>query len=182
MAAAFGDGRLRKPFLAATVGYLLYDLLMVLRNPELGDRLIILHHAVIITAMTLGVSSGIGTFYMAAFLTNELSTLFLNANYFLASSPKHKDTALYKVNAVAGALCFFGTRIIANFYLAYHMIARTVLPLRHLAGVYSRLKVAACALLGGLAFVHCFLNVVWFRQLVVAAVRKCSRQSEAKRE
>jgi hypothetical protein len=178
MKAAFGDCAGRVPLLAATVGYLLYDLCLVWRNPALGDRLLLLHHSVIITAMGIGASSGIGTFYMAAFLANEISTIFLNANYFLASSPRHKDTKLYKANAIALCLAFFGTRIVANSYLAYHLIVHAWLPLRHLTGVYPASTVATCAFLSGLAIVHCGLNFVWFRQLILAALRKVARTTK----
>ncbi len=46
------------------------------------DPLMLIHHLLIIAAFSGGVYIHVGTFYMCCFLMNEVSTLFLNANYF----------------------------------------------------------------------------------------------------
>jgi hypothetical protein len=68
-AAGFGapDNSDRHVFLSATLGYLVFDLMLCVRyGAKYGDASIVLHHSVIIVAFSLGMAKEYGTFYMCA--------------------------------------------------------------------------------------------------------------------
>lgn len=97
--SAFGSSAKRDSMLLLTAGYLVYDLVLcIVHRAELGDPLTYLHHVLIIAAFVAGVYTKIGCFYMASFLVNEVSTIFLNANYFMAVDDSLKGSRLYKIN------------------------------------------------------------------------------------
>ena len=82
--AALSSSTLRSVSLMITCGYLLFDsVLLAMYFDWRREALTVLHHVGIVTAFVIGVTSGIGTVYMSLFLTNEVSTLFLNANFWM---------------------------------------------------------------------------------------------------
>jgi hypothetical protein len=82
--AALSSSTLRSVSLMITCGYLLFDSVLLAVYFDLRrEALTVLHHVGIITAFAVGIASGIGTVYMSLFLTNEVSTLFLNANFWM---------------------------------------------------------------------------------------------------
>ncbi len=112
--AVFGVVEFRDYALMITSGYLFYDLLLCLRFSSLGDRLILCHHVLILVAFGVGVSTTVGTFYMAALLLNEASTPFTNLNFALASCLL-QNTMLYKVNGV----CLWVSFLVCIFTFGY---------------------------------------------------------------
>jgi len=163
--AAFGVCPLRNIYLSLTCGYLMYDLVLCLRyKSALADNMILVHHTLIITAFSLGVYNRIGTYFMATFLLNEVSTLFLNANAFMACTPYLHRSCLYKLNAIIFLITFSVCRIGLNTFSLGHLVFftwRHAAPLFWLrASVRLRLLVS---FLTTLAFGHCLVNLFWFR-------------------
>lgn len=181
--ATFGMRPSRSCFLVVTCAYLFYDLLLCLQHRlALGDPLTLVHHVLILVAFATGLLTGIGTFYMGCFLMNEISTFFLNVNFFLACHPPWHESLAYKLNAVALWTSFLVSRVIYNWYLAYHIVVHAWLPLSHLLepGVTPVWVVVLCFILSVLAFLHCLLNMVWFTVLTKAVLRKISRTTKDK--
>jgi hypothetical protein len=180
--AAFGESQRRNGFLMITAGYLLYDLALVVAHwSRLGSPLVALHHALILVAFTLGAASNIGTYYMAGFLVNEVSTPLLNQNYFLAASPSYRDGALYKLNGVLLFVSFFLSRIAFNAFNMWHMIFftwQTVAPVEWPR--MTALQQFLAALLTLLAAGHVIINFIWFAQLARAVARKLGRSRRDK--
>jgi len=179
--AAFGNTLPRSVFLIVTSAYLTYDFGQCLKHRKiLGDSLTLVHHLIIVVAFTTGVATGTGTFFMGCFLLNEVSTLFLNANFFLACNPQRRNGPLYRANGVALLVSFFLCRVVFNWYMAYHLLVHTWLPLSHLLepGVTPMTTVVLCAVLSCLALLHCLLNMAWFMLLAKAVARKLTRVSK----
>lgn len=175
--AAFGDSAARNMFLSVTAGYLAFDTALCAANrATFGDSLTIVHHAIILAAFGLGVATRSGTYYMAAFLVNELSTLPLNANYLMAASPRWNGGAAYKANGVLLLVMYTLARVVFNAYNCYHMVFRTWVP--YAPVVWSSLTAARKAVVvtvSTLAFGHVGLNMIWYRAIVVAVLRKLRR-------
>jgi hypothetical protein len=82
------------------VVYWIADLFLVLVYWRMfKDPLTVVHHSVIIVAFLLGIYHSVGTFYMGGFLINEVSTLFVNANFFFAASDKWRNHRCTKQTA-----------------------------------------------------------------------------------
>lgn len=176
--AAFGRSEPRAFFLLVTAGYLAYDLCLVLSfRRALYSHLTVLHHLLIVCAFILGVASSSGTYYMAVFLVNEVSTLPLNANYFMAASPAWRGGVAYRANGVLLLLTYAGFRVAFNFWALYHLVVCTWVPYQPV--VWPSLTTAQKVTVSFntfLAFVHTLINLVWFRDIVVAVRRKLGRQ------
>jgi hypothetical protein len=150
----------------------------------LWDPLVLLHHTLIIIAFTCGVYHAIGTFYMAAFLVNEISTLFLNQNFFFASSPRFHGSIIYKLNGVVLWLTFLICRVAFNAYNLYHMVGFTWY---NVAPKYWPTELDAVGkffvvFLSALAFGHAAINLIWFTKLTQAVMRKLIGKREKKQE
>ncbi len=141
----------------------------------LFNTLTILHHVLIITAFLLGVYSRVGTYYMSSMLLNEISTLFLNLNYFLAASKSYHNGAVYKINAVLLLLTFFLARVVFNLCSLSHLFS-TWSELAHVYFFRLTLRLQLTAvLLSSLATAHVLLNLAWFVAVCNAVRRKFSR-------
>jgi len=178
MKAYRGNTTFRSIALMITCGYLVYDLLLCAKHRDtLWDTMTAVHHSVILLAFTIGVATGVGTFYMSLYLSNEISTLFLNSNFFLACDI-NRDNQLYKVNGFLLLISFLMGRVMYNCYVAYHMVASTWFSLRDLAAVTPWPELMLCAFLTFLAFCHVGLNVVWFGMIVKAVGRKNAKRDK----
>lgn len=166
-------------YLGVTLGYLLFDLLRLLyfRFIVMSKHTVtsapvasmFIHHTVIILAYYLGVQYHYGTFYMALFLNNEITTPFLNARFLMAERgmKMHKIYALNEMAFIAG---FFISRVVGNLAILYHM----QIHLHHFRLLIAEkyLPTPIFYLLPVLAYSHCMLQLYWFALLVRMAYRK----------
>ena len=202
LSCTFSESYLRDCMLMITCGYLLFDLCLCLHTLALTWRaasasaspapsslvspLTIVHHVLILLAFVWGLHSHIGTLYSSAFLINEGSTLFLNANFFLAASSLSLSLPrLYRCNALLLLLSFVLLRAVLNSLLLLHLLLLSWLALHSLyapSAAHSRFLVpsevtAQCALLTLLAAGHVLINYAWLVMLLRAVSRKWKKTS-----
>ncbi|TPX60726.1 hypothetical protein PhCBS80983_g01628 [Powellomyces hirtus] len=166
-------------YMGVTFGYLFFDLLRLLyykfvahHNNAVASApaaSMFIHHVVIIIAYYLGVKYHYGTFYMALFLNNELTTPFLNARFLMAERGM-KMTRPYALNEVAFVLGFFTSRVVGNIAVLWHMT--THLPFMWPMIESKNVPVPIYFLLPVLAYSHGLLQFYWFALLVRMAYRK----------
>lgn len=179
--AAFGSTELRDISLLVVSGYMLYDLVILLSFwRQLADPSMLAHHLVVGTALVLGVQFRAATFYMAVLCINELSTLFLNARYFLLFSGR-QDTTLYLVNGLALVVSFFVFRVLTISVLVAHALY-SWWDLAFVQGFFwkrppSTRILFACLTL--LLLAHYALNLVWFSKIWSHGARALSRHAKA---
>jgi hypothetical protein len=212
ISVAFGTDPARDLVLASTAGYLLYDLVVILLHqkefffkspapapaaPVTGGLLrclyarvaahpglpVLIHHTVVISTFAVGLTSRMATYYMAALIPNEASTIFVNANYFMAASRHSRaltETTAYKANGVLLLVVFFLCRVYHNSLLSVHALigAWPVLGATTAAATDPVSVLAAATLTAGL-LVHVAVNLWWFRGILTAVLRKLSRSSAA---
>ncbi|RKO89206.1 TLC domain-containing protein [Blyttiomyces helicus] len=175
---------LRDFFLGTTAGYLVFDLVRLafytfvapIPGANLSGPSMFLHHVIIIVGYVLGVHYQYGTFYMALFLNNEVTTPFLNLRYFLAQR-NLKSHFSYKLNEAIFGLSFFLDRVILNALILNHM--RSHLPTFWLVMAEKGVPTAVGALLPGLAYAHGGLQLFWFALIVRMFVRKAGKNTAA---
>lgn len=117
---ALSSTAVRQAALCITCGYLLFDCANLVMFFDV-DVLTVAHHLGILVAFILGSVSGIGTLYMALFLLNEFSTLFLNANFFMAHFDAWRSGNWYIANGVCLAAAFLMFRVLFNSLCCAHM-------------------------------------------------------------
>lgn len=93
------------------IGYLFYDMLLVLGNKEIRTAGTIAHHAIAIAAYTLSIFHYITQFFATLWLFTEISTPFINNRVFLKLAGKETST-LYLINGLMMAITFVGSRAI----------------------------------------------------------------------
>jgi len=175
--AAFGSSPSRDSLLEVVSGYMLYDLSLMILEPELRDWLMVLHHGVVIIALLTGVQQQVATFYMTCLFANEVSTVFVNARYLLLHYGMGSSRA-YAWNGVALATTFFVCRVVAITALVGHA-AFAWWSLAFVQGLYWSRPRSDRALFGGLSgllLVHWALNLFWFAR-VVAHVRRAHQRT-----
>ena len=176
--ATFHQSQETEMWLMITAGYLLYDLALLIYYARiLGSLSMYLHHIIVLSAFFAGAALRIGTLYMAAFLVNEVSTIFLNFNYFLAMTPKLRNSIWYKVNGVAFLITFTIFRTIQNSAVTYHIFARAWKYLWIVVRALPTKLQLGCAGLTILAVAHTILNIAWLGEVVKASSRKLARSS-----
>ncbi|KAJ3012564.1 hypothetical protein HKX48_006200 [Thoreauomyces humboldtii] len=175
----FLNSRLCNYYLGVTLGYLVFDLLRLLYfkfvapssngSASAPVTSMFIHHVVIIVAYYLGVRYHFGTFYMALFLNNEITTPFLNARFLMAERGM-KASRAYACNEVAFVTGFFLSRVLGNILVLHHMQTHlhVIRPLMEQNG----LPVAVYYLLPVLAYAHGLLQFYWFALLARMVVRK----------
>jgi TLC domain len=116
----------------------------------------------------------------SAFLLNEISTIFVNQNVFLAMNEKSKGGFFYKLNGIILVISFFVTRVLFNCYNLYHMVAFTWVSVAPTYWpIVSTTVQILVVVLSSLAFLHAFINFLWFYFIGRAACRKlCGRARE----
>mmetsp|Transcript_46821 Transcript_46821/g.92143 ORF Transcript_46821/g.92143 Transcript_46821/m.92143 type:complete len:323 (-) Transcript_46821:192-1160(-) len=200
--AVFGNTDLRNGLLMVTCGYMLHDFILC-TSTGIAGVMVLLHHIFIMAAFLIGVFTGFATFYMGCFLVNELSTLFLNGNFFMACNPEWKAGLCYKLNAVALLLSFTAVRVVFNLYVTFHILTfswgrfffawwsnlgqtfsnpawwqrltdQFGIPLESDI-TYPPFAFLLVFCLTALAIGHVLLNLIWYMRLLVAARRKLLR-------
>lgn len=175
---AFGSTPAIDSRLALTCGYLVYDLLLCLREPALRDFATFFHHIVVISAFMTGLLTRAGVFYMYCFLPNEISTIFLNLNYFFAAHIKNLDDSLiYKVNGAFFGLSFLIFRVIQNNIVVLHMFMSSWMPLYPAVPLMSTRLQILLYFISFLSIAHLLLNLFWAVPVFRAVIRKCKRSS-----
>lgn len=182
--ATFGRSESRELCMLLFVGYLIYDLCLVLHNySTFPDPSLMLHHVLILLAYSAGLASGWATFYLGGLLVNELSTPFINRRYTLKHQGLEESTA-YLVNGMLLVVTFFVFRMVVCTAVVVHIGAAWkqlgwakgmlwVLPASHLCA----LAMLSCAAIG-----HLVINALWFRRIVAAALRHAHKGEELKKQ
>jgi len=103
-----------------TLGYFIYDCIIMSVDPQVFMRLMVVHHLVSLCVWPLSLLSGAGTFYLAYFLFTEVSTPFLHfAIFFL---PVHGiETGIRTIIGWGMLLTFFLARILPIPMLYYSL-------------------------------------------------------------
>ena len=204
VSTVFGASTVRDCALLVTAAYLLVDLALCLAStavsrqpsqpqpqpqpqPQLASPLTVLHHCLILLAFGWGLATHTGTAYMCGLLLNELSTPFLNANYFLAASRVSLlYPRLYVLNGAVLLVVFVCVRLLWNAALLGHIALFSWTALQPLWRSDSRWLVPTavrwrCAALSALCCGHVSINAVWAVQLGRAVHRKWSNAAVKQR-
>ncbi|XP_075758467.1 TLC domain-containing protein 4-like [Pelodiscus sinensis] len=115
----WGDPYLVKLNVAITCGYLLYDLLLLLRYWKmLGDSLFVCHHLVALYAYGYVLSRGVLPYFANFRLLSELSTPFVNLRWFFDTVGQPRSSWFVLANGLAMTAVFFLVRIavIPSYY------------------------------------------------------------------
>uniref|UniRef100_A0A8D0HJD1 TLC domain-containing protein n=1 Tax=Sphenodon punctatus TaxID=8508 RepID=A0A8D0HJD1_SPHPU len=108
----WGEPYLVKLNVAITCGYLLYDLLLLVRYwKAMGDSLFVCHHLAALYAYGYVLSRGVLPYFANFRLLSELSTPFVNLRWFLDASGHPRSSRLVLGNGLAMMLVFFAVRI-----------------------------------------------------------------------
>uniref|UniRef100_A0A8C3T1V5 TLC domain-containing protein n=1 Tax=Chelydra serpentina TaxID=8475 RepID=A0A8C3T1V5_CHESE len=173
--ASRGDPYLVKLNVAITCGYLLYDLLLLLRYwKTLGDSLFVCHHLVALYAYGYVLSRGVLPYFANFRLLSELSTPFVNLRWFFDTVGQPRSSWFVLANGMAMTVVFFLVRIaiIPSYYarvLAWHGTPE-----------YTRLGLAVQVawIVPSLALE--VLNLVWMYKIVRGFYRAFCRPQERK--
>lgn len=178
--AVFGQSEARDVWMLLFIGYLVYDLMLVLHQLAVfPDWSVVVHHVLILTAWTAGLAFGWCTLYLGGLLINELSTPFINQRYIL----KHKgltDSRAYVINGYLLIGSFLLFRIIACAAVVLH-IGFAWLEIGVRQGQMWTLPsehIAALLLLSIAAGVHMGINGWWFWRIIHTAMRYHSRPKD----
>ncbi|XP_043940577.1 TLC domain-containing protein 4-like isoform X2 [Protopterus annectens] len=107
-----GDPRLVKLNVAVTSGYLIYDLLLLIRYWKLmGDAFFICHHLAALYAYSYVLSRGVLPYFANFRLISELSTPFVNQRWFFDAVCFPRSSRPVLCNGVAMTVVFFLVRI-----------------------------------------------------------------------
>jgi len=149
-------------FLSSTLGYLWYDLFQCL-SEDASDTAMLVHHAVIIFAFSLGLVYRFGLFFMGIFLVNEITTPFLNIRWLLLKCGM-REHKLYLINGYAFGITFSISRVFLNICMAGFMTFK--LCLHHVEYFQLPFPMGLLCGLPLLAWVHVFVNLHWFIKIV----------------
>uniref|UniRef100_A0A8C3IHB8 TLC domain-containing protein n=1 Tax=Chrysemys picta bellii TaxID=8478 RepID=A0A8C3IHB8_CHRPI len=173
--ASRGDPYLVKLNVAITCGYLLYDLLLLLRYwKTLGDSLFVCHHLVALYAYGYVLSRGVLPYFANFRLLSELSTPFVNLRWFFDTVGQPRSSWFVLANGLAMTVVFFLVRIavIPSYYA--RVLAWYGTP------EYARLGLAVQVawIVPSLALE--VLNLVWMYKIVRGFYRAFCRPRERK--
>lgn len=108
----WGDPRIVKMNVAVTCGYLIYDLLLLIRYWKLmGDVFFICHHLAALYAYGYVLSRGVLPYFANFRLISEISTPFVNQRWFFDALHYPRSSRPVLFNGVAMAVVFFLVRI-----------------------------------------------------------------------
>ena len=179
--AAFNSSPTRDFFLLVVSGYMIYDAVVLVAYARLiGDPLMLVHHAVVVIGLQVGVRFQAATFYISVLFVNEFSTIFLNIRYILLYAGRSHE-AVYVTNGLALLVSFFLCRMCMITALVVHA-AYAWWVLAFVRGLYWTRPVSDRFLFGGLTLllvVHYVLNIFWFLK-IVAHARRGLRRSMSK--
>ncbi|XP_050780573.1 TLC domain-containing protein 4-like [Gopherus flavomarginatus] len=171
----WGDPDLVKFNVAISCGYLLYDLLLLLRYwKTLGDSLFVCHHLVALYAYGYVLSRGVLPYFANFRLLSELSTPFVNLRWFFDTVGQPRSSWFVLANGLAMTVVFFLVRIavIPSYYA--RMLAWYGTP------EYARLGLAVQVawIVPSLALE--VLNLVWMYKIIRGFYRAFCRPREHK--
>jgi len=98
-------------YYSALLGYLLYDLILILMNPNLREKGIIIHHTLGLIAFPCILHLQLGGFPPAMFFLSEATTPFVNLRWYLDKCSK-KGSSAYLYNGLAMWFGFLFLRIL----------------------------------------------------------------------
>ncbi|XP_067416447.1 TLC domain-containing protein 4-like [Emydura macquarii macquarii] len=170
-----GDPHLVKLNVAITCGYLLYDLLLLLRYwKTLGDSLFVCHHLVALYAYGYVLSRGVLAYFANFRLLSELSTPFVNLRWFFDAVGQPRSSWFVLANGLAMTVVFFLVRIavIPSYYA--RVLAWYGTP------EYARLGLAVQVawIVPSLALE--VLNLIWMYKIIRGFYRAFCRPRERK--
>lgn len=155
--------------------YVLFHASVILQNFKLvGDKLLLLHHAVVAVSVVWAQALQVGTFYLCALCVNEVSTIPLNLRYVMLYSDM-QNTVWYTINGAVLLLTFLVFRVLAIGFILGHVISgwrdHTIY------GVFEKKPEAytLVLMLTVLLSVHFMVNMIWFLQVAKHAKRGIMR-------
>ncbi|KAF8559660.1 DUF887-domain-containing protein [Imleria badia] len=157
---AFGTNPDANFLLAIAVGYFIWDALeSILHFSEVG---FVVHGVACLTIFTLATRPFVH-YYVVRFLFWEVSTIFLNLNWFLDKTGK-TGSRLQLVNGIALLGSFFCVRLVWGGKMSYDFFVT-------LNGVYTELPLVYIMVYGTSNLMLQGLNWFWFTKMI-AALRK----------
>uniref|UniRef100_U3EQA6 Transmembrane protein 56-B n=1 Tax=Micrurus fulvius TaxID=8637 RepID=U3EQA6_MICFL len=157
----WGDPWLVKLNVAVTCGYLLYDLLLLVRYwKTLGDSLFVCHHLVVLYAYGYVLSRGVLPYFANFRLLSELSTPFVNLRWFLDAAGWPRTSRLVLANGLVMMVVFFMVRIavIPSYYMQVYSWYGTP--------EYERLGLSVQLAWIGPSIALEMLNLIWMYRIV----------------
>ncbi|XP_072847695.2 TLC domain-containing protein 4 isoform X3 [Pogona vitticeps] len=170
-----GDPWLVKLNVAITCGYLVYDLLLLLRYwRTLGDSLFVCHHLAALYAYGYVLSRGVLPYFANFRLISELSTPFVNLRWFLDTAGWPRSSHLVLANGLAMTVVFFLVRIavIPSYYRQVYSWYGTP--------EYERLGLGVQLAWIGPSLALEVLNVVWMYRIICGFYRAFCRSKVRK--
>jgi hypothetical protein len=176
-AAVFIGSPARNQALVYLAAFLFYDAVLIACSRRVMgvDWAMLLHHAIILSAVLVSIAFQRCTFHICCLLVNEASTPFLTVRYFLLYGDRTSSRA-YAFNGMALVISFAICRIVANTLLVY----ACALAWHELGWVRGMLTthpndVVLCGMLSALALGHWSLNLYWFVRILSSARRALRR-------
>ncbi|CDR42158.1 CYFA0S08e04258g1_1 [Cyberlindnera fabianii] len=148
-----------------TIGYFVWDLWVCLKYFKLFGVGFLLHAV----AALFVFSSTLRPFclgWVASFLSFELSTPFVNINWFVSRLPAGTVSPKFvAINGLLVIITFFIVRIVWGFYAIYLVVF-------DMWAVKDEVSWFLCIVIVGLNFALDALNLFWFQKMVAIAAKK----------
>lgn len=152
--------------LAITIGYFIWDLIVCLLYIRLFGAGFLLHAFAALYVFSVGLFKPYCLPWLPAFLLFELSTPFVNVNWFSSRLPAGTvPDKLVLINGVLLLVTFFLVRIVWGFY-AVGLVAYDMYRVAHLASWFWPFSILT------LNISLDVLNVFWFTKMVAIAKKK----------
>jgi len=157
-------------WLCITAGYFIYDFLICLRWPNIGDFPTIFHHIVGILSFLAGIYYDFGTYVQIGFMMSEASTPFLNIRW-----------VCMKLDYGESQLCTIVTYIFGFIFLIYRVVINAIIFFTFninwaiLWGRYGA-SLYLFEVICGFAFL--FVNLFWFITIIKMALAKSKHKKK----
>lgn len=152
--------------LAITIGYFIWDLIVCLLYIRLFGAGFLLHAFAALYVFSVALVKPYCMPWMPAFLLFELSTPFVNVNWFSSRLPAGTvPDKVVLVNGILLLVTFFLVRILWGFY-AVGLVAYDMYRVAHMASIFWPTSILV------LNFSLDVLNVYWFMKMVAIAKKK----------
>lgn len=159
---------------AVTAGYFVWDLFVCMRNFKLFGIGFLLHAVAAMYAFCCGFVPYCQP-WAAAFLSFELSTPFVNMNWFASRMPKGTFSDKFVViNGLLLILVFFLIRIVWGLY-AVSQLAKDMMASLDQVSIFTP------AALLTMNFALNVLNIFWFYKMVRIAIKKAKGKSSTRK-
>lgn len=157
-----GNSHLLRTMLPFTLGYFLYDLGVMMIEPAVYSRLMVLHHVFSIVVWPMSIVSQAGAFYVVYFIATEVSTPLLHPVVFFFD--KHGVGDPVKTLTAAGLLVmFFLCRAGPSPFIWWSLWASR----SYWVGVHPFVQWLAMFTIPIPSCLFCF----WFGQMILAAIK-----------